>query len=311
MYSTTMATTLTLLVGSPAPEEHPAWSPDGSMIVFDAMHDNIYDLWIFTVNDLSLRQLVRIPGHLLYPTWSPDGRTIAFSISQRIEGQEGQKDQDTWNIGMVSSDGLGKIFIPILEAAHDLFPVWSPDGTRLAFGKVQDLQEMDLIISSAFGVGKQTAITDWDGEEQVPAWSPDGRYLAFHANRSGNIDLWVIDLQGIEAPRQMTFDNAEDGQPSWSPSGRRLAFASNRDGKFDIWVVDFPRIEDPIQITSDLADEWWPCWSPDGRSIVFQSKKAGNYDIWLATDLPEAARDSLDVRPTDSLRHTTWGSLKQ
>jgi dipeptidyl aminopeptidase/acylaminoacyl peptidase len=61
---------------------HPAWSPDGSEIAFDAMASGKGEIWLVGANGGNPRRLVAPPGGALAPSWSGDGRLIRF-ISNR------------------------------------------------------------------------------------------------------------------------------------------------------------------------------------------------------------------------------------
>ncbi len=73
-------------------------------------------------------------------------------------------------------------------------------------------------------------ITSALGVEDSPTWSPDGQTLAYESNQSGNLDIWVQQIEG-GAPINRTPDNASrDSNPNWSPDGRNIAFVSEREG---------------------------------------------------------------------------------
>jgi Tol biopolymer transport system component len=73
--------------------------------------------------------------------------------------------------------------------------------------------------------------------DTAPSWSPDGSQVAFTSSRSGNWEIYLVDLQsGTE--RRLTDHGAADVAPAWAPDGRRLAFLSNREGKWGVYVLD-------------------------------------------------------------------------
>src|SRR5690606_29823171 len=81
--------------------------------------------------------------------------------------------------------------------------------------------------------GPPRALTHAGAEDRQPAYSPDGRLLVFSSNRTGNLDLWLLDLETGEE-RQLTDDAAHDWDPAFTPDGASLVWSSNRGGHFEI-----------------------------------------------------------------------------
>jgi dipeptidyl aminopeptidase/acylaminoacyl peptidase len=63
-------------------------------------------------------------------------------------------------------------------------------------------------------------------KDRHPRWSPDGKQILFESNRSGENQLWVIDIGGGEA-RQLTTLSSEASDAQWSPDGKWIAFVSS------------------------------------------------------------------------------------
>ncbi|MBW3604837.1 MAG: hypothetical protein KY460_08000, partial [Actinobacteria bacterium] len=92
--------------------------------------------------------------------------------------------------------------------------------------------------------------------------STDGTTIAFQSNRSGNLDIWVVSVDGGE-PVNVAQSPAADENPVWSPDGTRIAFASSRDGNREIYVMDADGSDQRRVTANDRADRH-PDWSPDG-----------------------------------------------
>ena len=114
----------------------------------------------------------------------------------------------------------------------------------------------------------------------APSWSPDGSKLAFVSDMVGNVDIWVVDLDGSNLT-SLTQDEARDHSPAWSPDGAWIAFASLRDSLYWELYVMRPDGSDVQRLT------WWedasdlsPSWSPDGTRMAFASKRDGNWEIY-------------------------------
>lgn len=227
---------------------------------------------IYTVqpDGSGLHQVVRTDEDLkydFYPSWSPDGLRIVTSGQMR--------GPDNYWTGMklqlFAPDGTD--FEQLLTpSAHVEDPAWSPDGSRILFGR-------DLAISSATPDGK--SITLIKRQAAVPAWSPDGSRIAFASADSSEIDpdLYTMRSDGSDV-RKLVGLPGWDWSPSWSPDGSTIAFTrrprmgdspSSSYGGENVYAVPATGGE-PVQLTESGSDSD-PAWSPDGSTIVFQSDR--------------------------------------
>jgi Tol biopolymer transport system component len=158
---------------------------------------------------------------------------------------------------------------------HDI--AFSPDGNHLA-AFVRKEAGFSLAIVDVLRGGVRRVI-DMDVEQQTaPAWSPDGKTIAFSGNRSGQFDIFLLDLDSLEI-RNLTTEDIYDGAPAFSPDGKRLAFVSVLDEGSDIFLLDL----DTGQRTRVTADEWVntdPVFSSDGKRIFFTSDRTGAENIY-------------------------------
>jgi len=100
--------------------------------------------------------------------------------------------------------------------------------------------------------------------EAHPAISPDGREVAYAATTEGNVDLWIMDVQG-GPPLRLTSNAAHDDYPAWYPDGTALVFVSDRGGRPGLWKTSRFGGE-PLPVLPDASD---PAVSPDGRRLAF------------------------------------------
>ena len=116
--------------------------------------------------------------------------------------------------------------------------------------------------------------------------------IAFTSTRDGNIDIYVMDIDGRNQ-RRVTVNPARDWLPAWSPDGKKIAFVSNRNNvnedRRQIWVIDADG-KNAIRLTDGLVDTN-PDWSPDGTKIV--------YDTHLVPEDHNLAPDGIAVMDAD------------
>jgi TolB protein len=107
----------------------------------------------------------------------------------------------------------------------------------------------------------------------------DGPWLAYTSNRSGNLDVFLIRLDGSGA-RNLTNHAATDTHPAWSPDGKKIAFTSERNEIQHIFVMDADG-GNVQQLTLGPRPSRCPAWSPDGKQIAFTREVNGNHEIFV------------------------------
>jgi len=133
-------------------------------------------------------------------------------------------------------------------------PVWSPDGTQIAFGLGNTVATMkpdgtDVVRLPLTGFAKVTS----------PSYSPDGTRIAFSAVRSGRRDVFITDLAGTTVVG-VTF--AGGGSPAWSVKNE-IAFTR----RGDVWRIAAAGGK-PVRLTKRGGAA--PTWSPTGNELAFQ-----------------------------------------
>jgi len=145
-------------------------------------------------------------------------------------------------IFVMGEDGSGVTQLTPPAIWNDDDPVWSPDGTRIAFRSTRDGPYYDIWLMNADGSGV-TRLTDTRpfNTSSSPAWSGGaawcGDRIAFHSNRGMGNDIYVMNADGT-GDTQLTNAPGSDITPTWAPACDRLAFATNRDGNYEIYVMN-------------------------------------------------------------------------
>lgn len=237
-------------------DSQPAWSPDGSRIVF-AKGGEIAErsgLFVMEADGSGVTLLVEDETGADSPAWSPDGTSIAFD-SGRGHEETGTGSRD---IFIVDAGGHGSPVRVTMDPAMEVQPAWSPDSSQIAFARYEG-DTTDLYVLDVAG-GATRQLTDGDAADFRPAWSPNGKRLAFE--RDG--DIYVIDADGSDI-RRLTDDPAFDGEPAWSPDGTKIAFSSDRDGDFDVYVMSIDG-SGATQVTRNSRADTEPTWGQAAAS---------------------------------------------
>jgi uncharacterized repeat protein (TIGR01451 family) len=203
----------------------PQWSPDGTKIVFDATIAGNDDIYVMNADGSGLKRLTFTAAVDENASWSPDGTHIVF---------DSNRDQGFYEIYRMNADGSG--VTRLTDVGSDLMPVYSPDGSKIAFTTDRD-GNWEIYSMNADGSG-QTDLTNNPADDfYPPSWSPDGTKIAFSTNRDGNWEIYTMNADG-SSPTNLTHNAAKDIEPAWSPDGSQLAFASDRvGGQLDVYLL--------------------------------------------------------------------------
>jgi tricorn protease len=218
------------------------------------------------------------------PSLSPDHREIAF-----VSGG------DIWTVPFAGGEARLLVSHPATEGR----PLWSPDGTRLAF--ISNRTGNGDVYVLTLASGALTRITFDDVNDQLDAWSRDGRSLYFSSTSrdvGAMSDVWRVSAEG-GTPLQVAADRfATEYWAAPAPDGRTIAITARgmpfaqwwRHGhshldESEIWLVHdvatgvaaIPRYE---QVTAGGAKSAWPMWSADGAMLYFMSDRNGNENLW-------------------------------
>ncbi len=97
---------------------------------------------------------------------------------------------------------------------ENFLPVWSPDGTRIAFQSNRD-GNAEIYVMNRDGSGIRR-VTNHPLSDTTPTWSPSGNQIAFTSDRSGSPQIYVVDVDGLNL-RLLTRESYCD-RATWSPA---------------------------------------------------------------------------------------------
>ncbi|TAJ16181.1 MAG: hypothetical protein EPO68_11510 [Planctomycetota bacterium] len=187
------------LTENPAHDLHPVWSRDGARILFSSSRGNAspddYDLYSMRADGSDVRQITRGPDVDTYGSWSPDGTRI---VTRRVLA--GTSDNE---VVLLDADGSNPRNLSNDAASYDGWPVWSPDGARIAFagGGPAGRPPHRIFLIDPDGANRVALTGPWlpDGYvyDTQPCFSHDGRKLVFTRYRPGEreiAELCVVDV---------------------------------------------------------------------------------------------------------------------
>lgn len=290
----------------------PAWSPDGSQIVFVQGHD----LVSIHRDGTQMKQIAHVEGRPHSPAWSPDGSSIRFTVDRGEFGTpaiwqmtaEGRGLQPILSsserpaqqsVGNWTADGKYFLFSGCANYScslwgirnawswfrrshHDPFPLTSgPDSLRVAIPAQMGSRIFAFSFRSHRELEKMDAKTErattlgLDTSISQAAISPDDQMVVY-TNRPDDA-MWCGKLNGSSRV-PLTIGPLRGRSPRWSPDGKRILFTGVREGEpRNIYTIS----PDGGSLHPLLPAGWEGAeadWSPDGYRIVvsIHNQKAQN-----------------------------------
>jgi Tol biopolymer transport system component len=193
------------------------------------------------------------PGDYLGPRISPSGDRIAVHYGG--------------NLWILYTQRPTRARLTYNPTANDAAPVWSPDGSEVAFSSNRTgIWSVYLIPADSTGQGQPLHAGDHD--EFPTSWSRDGRFLLFtQIHPDTGADIWILPRNGKPEPLVKSPCNEHSAQ--FSPNGRWVAFASDETGKDEVYVQPFPATGKKWPLSADGGTT--PVWSRDGRKIFYHN----------------------------------------
>jgi TolB protein len=258
------------------PPSIPTGTPNRELTL-TSNRDGNWDIYALGA-DGTLRNLSNDPGGDYFTSWSFDSQQVNFLSTRTGEMGPAQVKPDGSDLRTLTL--LSAVTTLFFEGRLDWDAQWSPDGSRLGWASVRDLN-LEIYAMDADGENV-TRLTDDPGRDWFPAWSPDGAHMLFNSDRDGNENLYVMDADGANL-RQLTDEPADDIRGVWSLDGARILFVSERqreltNGALDLYVMNADGT-DQAPLEGVFEGGWMR--SPDGSQYAYVSNREGRWHIYV------------------------------
>jgi TolB protein len=182
----------------------PAWSPDGTQIIFSSSMLGNPEIFVTDANGAHPKRLTFSNGASTSPAWNPKtGQSVVF-VSDR---------GGIPKLFMMNADGTNSAELDVPDKGYLIDPAWAPNGQLLAFSWRRPEGNYDLYLMDA-ATSKIVEITRDSGRNERPSWAPDGRHIVFESTRGGTRQIWTMLADGSQA-HQLTMTGHNES-PNWS-----------------------------------------------------------------------------------------------
>lgn len=230
-------------------------------IFFSAKIEGFQRILMLDLDSRKIRKVIDGPGNNISPETSPDGKLVAF-----VSDRDGNRE-----IYLVDWEGSNARRLTTNNYFDDK-PVWSPDGTKIAYQS--ELLSPEGSFTNVFSIkidgGTPSNITRFAGKNTSPDWSPDSNSMLFHTNRywPGG-DICTVGFANRQENCMLKGKSNYD-QARWNHAGTALLVAGGELDKPYLSIYDVSAATERlvVSLTGKISDL---NWSPDDSHIIFSS----------------------------------------
>jgi len=264
-----------------------SWFPDGSQLLISGrIADGRPAVWALPVTGGGTRKILDDASAAIP---SPDGTRLAFE-------RGGVRGSEIWISG-VNGEDARRVTGDDSSGVIPAWAVWSPNGKRLAYGRV-DMGARTLRLESCDLAGRTRVFYSPTADRPlhaytIPLWLPDGRVVFGLTDPPPNqrdMNLWSLQVDPRSgapsgSPRRVTqWQHLALVEPTaYSANGRRLT-VSAVEYQSDVFVgriaAGHSTLQDVRRVTLDDRMDLAPAWMADDSTILFCSDRNGTFDIF-------------------------------
>ncbi|HEY6400653.1 MAG TPA: peptidase S41, partial [Blastocatellia bacterium] len=231
---------------------------NGELQIFDAKSKKITPLSISVPDDGLNRRPSRVNASNLISSYSlsPKGERALFAARGDIFTAPIEKGAPR-NLSNSSN-------------AHDKWPRWSPDGSRIAFISDRTGEEEVWVVAQDGSKPAEQLTSGGQSMRYAPEWSPDGKYIAF-GDKDGKV--WALTVADKKLVEVADSKRGQVQDYTWSPKGNYLAFTMQDDvetSSIYIWSLKENQLR---RATTAAFSEFDPAWDPQGNYLFYFSAR--------------------------------------
>ena len=267
-------------------------SPDDSEVAVVARGE----VFVTSTSNGRTRRITSTPEFEHDVSFSPDGRTLLYCSERGGDSDIYEASVPANHPPSFTTAGAVTEKKVIDTEGDAFFPVYSPDGKRIAFlDNRRSIQVYDRATGKSVTVLKEGSIYSYQDGDLSLKWSPDGRWIiATTGSIIGDMDISLLDASGLAEPMNLSSSGYTDSSPQFTPDSKAVIWESDRNGlrksdatagQTDIFIAhltqeafdDFTGARNGVQVAAqDKAKEKW---EPQMRGLRHRTARLTPYSL--------------------------------
>ena len=241
---------------------HVSVSAQGWKIAFETIRGSDREIYLMNADGSNQTNLTNNPADDVDPFFAPFGNKVMF-VSNRNDS----------NYEIYTINGSSMVARLTFTPENEGRPAYSPDGTKIAFGRASgNASTSEIWVMNADGTN-QVRLTNNSVEDNRPKWSPDGTKIIFDRGNGSNLNIFTMNPDGTNVTA-LTSNNAVNAEASYTPDGSKIVFNSDRGGTLEVYTMNADG-SNQTNVSNNPLSNGSPAWSADGSKILFLTRRHG------------------------------------